>query len=77
MLLCDSSALDHQDYAHYGAFQHVNSQSLAKEDEEQLNELKEKRFGSGFTGHVFSAIYSDLVTELFNKEKKGSSGPFR
>ena len=55
----------------------MNSQSLAKEDEEQLNELKEKRFGSGFTGHVFSAIYSDLVTELFNKEKKGSSGPFR
>ena len=34
MLLCNFFALDHQNYAHYGAFQHVNLQSLRKEDED-------------------------------------------
>ena len=46
------------------------------ENEEQFNELKENGFGPRFTGFVFSAIHSDLVTELFNKETKGFSVPF-
>ena len=28
------------------------------------------------TGETFHAIYSDLFTELFNKETKGSAGLF-
>ena len=69
--------MDYQNYAHYGAFQHVNLQYLRKEDEERFNELKERRFGVSLTGYVFSRIHSDLVTELFNRETKGTSGPFR
>ena len=51
--------------------------SLRKEDEEQFNELKKIGFGSGFTEYVFLAIHCDLVPEPFNKETKGTSGPFR
>ena len=32
MLLCESFGLDHYNYAHYGAFQHVNLQYLRKEE---------------------------------------------
>ena len=42
-----------------------------------MNWMKEKGFGSRFTGYVFSEVHSDLVTELFNKETKGTSGPSR
>ena len=69
--------MDHQNYVRYGAFQHVNLQSLRKENKEEFNELKEKRFGASLTGDVFSTIHGDLVTELFNKDTKGTSGPFR
>ena len=77
ILLCEFFALDHQNYWHYGAFQHVNLQSLRKEDEDWFNELNEKRFVASLTGYVFSTIHSDLVTELFNKETKDTSGLFR
>ena len=76
ILLCFFFALDHQNYSHYGAFQHVNLQSLRKKDEDWFNELNEKRFSASFTGYVFSTIVNDLVTELFIKERKGTSGPF-
>ena len=55
----------------------MNLQSLRKENKEQFNELKEKRFGASLTGDVFSTIHGDLRTELFNKETKGTSGLFR
>ena len=42
-----------------------------------MNWMKEKGFGSRFTGYVFSEVHSDLVTELFNKEAKSDSGPSR
>ena len=70
-LICESFAMDHQTYVRYGAFQHVNLQSLRKENKKQFNELKGKRFGASLTGDVFSTIHGDLVTELFNKETKG------
>ena len=69
--------MDQQNYAHYGAFQHVNLQSLRREDEDWFNELNEKRFAASLTGYVFSTIHNDLTTELFNKETKGTFGPFR
>ena len=50
---------------------------MKKEDEKQFNELKEKRFVASFTGYVLSTIHSDLLTKLFNEEKKDTSGPFR
>ena len=54
ILTCESFALNHKNYAFYGAFQHVNLQSLRKENKEQLNELKEKGFGASLAGDVFS-----------------------
>ena len=42
--------MDHQNYAHYGAFHHVNLQSLRKEDEERFNELKERESGASLSG---------------------------
>ena len=70
-------SLGHQNYSRFGAFQHVNLQSLGKEDEERSNELKEKGFCASFTGDIFSTIHGGLVTELFNKETKGTSVDFR
>ena len=66
ILICESFALDHQNYAHYGAFQHVNLQS--EQNKKQFSKLKEKGFGASLT--------VDLVTELFNKERKGTSGSY-
>ena len=77
ILFCESFAYDHQNYAHYGAFQHVNLQSLTKEDKEPFNKPKEKESGSCLTEYVFSTIHSDLVTELFNKETKSNTGSLR
>ena len=77
ILICESFALNHQNYACYGSFQLVNLYSLTNEKKEQFNELKEKGFGASLTGDVFSTIHGDLVTKLFNKETKGTSGPFR
>ena len=37
ILFCESFALEQQNYAHYRAFQHVNLQSLRKEDKEKFN----------------------------------------
>ena len=76
ILLCDFFALEHQNCAHCGAFQHVNLQCLRKEDEDWFNQLNEKRFGASLSGYVFSIILYHLVTELFNKEAKGTSGLF-
>ena len=67
--------MNNQNYDHYGPFQHMNVQLLSKEDEGWFNEIKEKGFGSRLTRYVFSTIHSDLVTELFNKETKSTSGP--
>ena len=55
----------------------MNVRSFRKAEKEQFNELKEKRLDSRFTGSIFSAIHGKLVTELFNKETKGTSGLFR
>ena len=46
--------MDHQNYAHYGAFHHVNLQSLRKEDEERFNELKGDLVQVCLDGHLKS-----------------------
>ena len=53
ILICECFASDHQNYARYEALQHVNLQSLRKEDKERFNVLKEKGFGASLTGDVF------------------------
>ena len=36
-----------------------------------------KGFGGSISCHDFASIHGDLHTELFYKETKGNSGPFR
>ncbi len=42
-----------------------------------FTDLKEREMGASISDQPFSSIHGDLVTELFNKETKGTSGPFR
>ena len=41
------------------------------------NDLMERGFEASITGQKFSSIHGDLITELFNKQTKGTSAPFR
>ena len=34
-------------------------------------------FGTSLPGGTFSSVHGDLITEYFNKETKGTAGPFR
>ena len=43
----------------------------------KIDSMNEKRFGASLTGYIFSTIHIDRVTELFNKETKGTSSLFR
>ena len=70
-------AFNHQNYARYCSYQHVYLRSLQQEGHPAFDEMKLKGFGASIGGDKFSSIHGDLVTELFNKETKGTAGPFR
>ena len=70
-------AYDHQNYARYNTYQNSYILNLKQTDHEAYRELKKKGMGRSKTGQKFSAIHGDLITELFNKETKGTAGPFR
>ena len=36
----------------------------------------ERGYGASLTGNKFSIVHGDLVTEIFNKETKGTSRPY-
>ena len=40
-------------------------------------DIVERGFCGSVSGDQFSTIHGDMITELFNKETKGTSGPFR
>ena len=70
-------AFDHQNYARYGSFQHVYLDNLINTNRNAYEDLVKKGFGASITGQKFSTIHGDLITELFNKQTKGTAGPFR
>eukprot|EP00112_Aurelia_sp_Birch-Aquarium-sp1_P023401 Seg6964.2 transcript_id=Seg6964.2/GoldUCD/mRNA.D3Y31 product="hypothetical protein" protein_id=Seg6964.2/GoldUCD/D3Y31 len=70
-------AFNHQNYARYCSYQHVYLRSLQQEGHPAFDEMKLKGFGASIGGEKFSSIHGDLVTELFNKETKGTAGAFR
>ena len=70
-------AFNHQNYARYCSFQHVYLRSLEEQSYPAFGELKTKGLGGSIGGKPFSSIHGDLMTELFNKETKGTAGPFR
>ena len=69
--------LDHPNYARYGAYQQTYLQHLRNIQHPAYESLKNNGFGASISGDKFSSIYGDLITEIFNKETKGNSGPFR
>ena len=70
-------ALDHPNYARYGAYQQTYLQHLRNIQHPAYESLKNNGFGASISGDKFSSIHGDLITEIFNKETKGNSGPFR
>ena len=68
---------DHQNYARYGSYQHVYLDNLMRSNSRAHEDLMKRGFGASITGQKFSTIHGDLITELFNKQTKGTSGPFR
>ena len=42
-----------------------------------FQELEYHGYGGSITGSTFSSLHGDLLTELFNKETKGTAGPIR
>ena len=70
-------AYDHHNYARYNTYQNVYLSYLKQIDHPAFHDLKSKGIGGSITGDKFSAIHGDLFTELFNKETKGTAGPFR
>ena len=70
-------AFDHQNYARYNTYQNVYLSNMKQSDHPSFQDLKLKGIGGGITGDKFSAIHGDLMTELFNRKTKDTSGPFR
>ena len=76
-MLKQTFAFNHQNYARYCSYQHVYLRTLQAQSHPAFEELKERGFGGSVGGGAFSTIHGDLITELFNKETKGTAGPFR
>ena len=70
-------AFNYQNYARYCSFQDVYLRYMEEQSHPAFGELKAKGFGESIGGKPFSSIHGDLMTELFNKETKGTPGPFR
>ena len=70
-------AFDHVHYARYNTYQHVLLNSMQRNNEDGFKDLSIYGHGSTSTVLSFSAIHDDLVTEHFNRETKGTAGPFR
>ena len=70
-------AFGHHNYARYLSYQHVSVRSMEQQNHPAIQNLKENGFGGSISGEPFSSIHGDLITELFNKETKGTRGPMR
>ena len=68
-------AFDHVHYAKYNTFRHVLLTTMQQNNEDAFTHLL--KYEETSTGLPFSAIHGDLVTEHFNRETKGTAGPFR
>ena len=67
----------YENYARYNTYQNVYLSNLKQTDHPAFKDLESKGIGGSITGEKFSVIHGDLFTELFNKETKGTAGPFR
>ena len=76
-MTCLSFAYDHHNYARYNTHQSVYLSYLKQSNHVVFQQLQSKGMGGSITGDKLLAIHGDLITELFNKETKETSGPFR
>ena len=70
-------AFDHQNYARYVSYQHVFLRELQRNNHPAFRDLVVHGYGANISGQRFASIHGDLVTELYNRETKGTAGPFR
>ena len=70
-------AFHHINYARYNTYQHVYLNDLLRKDKSVAKDVISNGYGASSSGESFSTIHGDLVTEHFNKETKGTAGPFR
>ena len=70
-------AFDHQNYSRYLSYQHVLLNHHQLHNSNAFQDLKERGIGANYSGSKFAAVHGDLVTEYFNRETKGTAGPFR
>ena len=70
-------AFDHQKYARYLSYQHVFLRELQPNGHPAFKDLVNYGYGANLSGQKFASIHGDLVTELYNRETKGTAGPFR
>ena len=71
-------AFDHVNYARYNAYQHIYLTDMKNTNSNAYTELI--KFGFGCTNtetEMFNTKHGDLETEHFNRETKGTAGPFR
>ncbi len=70
-------ALDHHNYARYCSYQHVYLRNLERQNHPAFIDMKERGIGGSISGATFCTLHGNLITELFNKQTKGTAGPFR
>ena len=75
ILICESFALDHQKFSHYGVFQLVNLQSLRKEGTEQFNKLNEEGFGASLNGDLFLTTHVTYFRDCLIKRQRAPLVP--
>ena len=61
----------------YNSNQHVFLTEEKRLNSLAYQDLKHYVYGASLTGSHFSGLHGDLMTELYNKETKGTAGPFR
>ena len=60
-LVAQFFAFDHQNYARYGAYQHVKIQQLKHEGHPAFSDMLNKGFGGSITGDKFSTILNSSI----------------
>ena len=68
---------NHINYARYNSFQHLFQRKWWKSNPQAFKDLLLYGFGALSTGDPFSTTHRDLLTEHFNRECKGTAGPFQ
>ena len=71
-------AFDHVNYSRYNTYQHVFLTDMNNKNEDAVIDLKTHGFGCTTSDTAkFAAKHGNLETEHFNRETKGTAGPFR